>query len=453
MNWPIFKRQLPLVAIILLIGEFGEVLWRTEGHYHARRLSYTLGLVLLFMFSSINKRYLNLQNVFQLKFFKQTIFFILAYWNYKTFLDPKVIYLQISWINYLFKYSSLFFCVLFLGFIFKPKKFTPKMAWVILTVLLSFRILTLIGSPNPLIDVFTSNTDAVGQLLQLKNPYTFQYTDIYNGRYDYRPGLVYWPGIFLWQLPSFILFKDVRALFIFAEIMMLLAFLRLMKNLDVEKSLIWLICLLWSFFPVQNFVLEQSWIDPGLMALTAWFFVFMMEEKYYLSAVILGLMVSTKQYAVITAIIFIPHLLDKLKFKKFISFVFFSIISALALVLPFFLNNPQKFIEMTITVPSLQAFRSDSFSFIAVLWNNFNDINFSILTWLMPLLFLILSFIFVLFKKNLKNCALGLFYCYLGIFLFGKQAFCNYYFFLMIFLFIFLIFELSNKNSQSIFEK
>ena len=453
MKWHDLKLQLPLTMTVLLIGEFGEELWRTEGHYHARRFSYLLIFLLLFAVVNLKKKYLNSENIFKLNFLKQIIFLVLVYWNYKIFRDPKVIYLEISWINYVFKYSSLLFCLIFSYFTMRPEKFLAKMGIPLFIIIFIFRILTIYGSPNPLIDVFTSNTAAVKSLLNFVNPYTIHYVDIYKGGYDYQPGLAYWPGIFLWQAPSFILFKDIRVFFILSEILILFGFLKLMKNLSIEKSLPILICLLWSFFPVQNFVLEQSWIDPGLMALTIWFCILLQEKKIYKSAIILGIIVATKQYAVVTAIIFIPYLIRALKIKRFISYVSLSLISFSIIILPFYLTANKQFIQMTITGPSLQAFRVDSFNLLAIAWNNYQDINFLPLTWIMPLFFLIISFIFVIYKKDFKDTVLGLFICYLGIFLFGKQAFCNYYFFLMIFLFIFFIFQLSRRDSQTLFEQ
>ena len=47
---------LPLFIAFLLYSELGENLWRTKGHYHARRFSYLLVAWLLFWAFNLKSR-------------------------------------------------------------------------------------------------------------------------------------------------------------------------------------------------------------------------------------------------------------------------------------------------------------------------------------------------------------------------------------------------------------
>lgn len=443
MSWSLF-------ALVLLLAEFGETLWRTKGHYHARRMSYLLIVTLFFIGAQFYKHKIKSKKLPPNLLFKKIISLVIAYWCYKNFLDPKIIYLHHLWVKEIIRYSSLAIALFFIYFSYSSTQgknnLLSKAIIPLFLFLFIFRLLCLYGSPEPIIDVFTSNSDAIKYLLEGINPYTQEYRDIYAGRYDYKPGLVYWPGIFLWQAPSFFLFKDVRAFFILAEIFILFGFHRILKQFNINQEVIFLLLLSWSFFPIQNFILEQSWIDPALIATTLWVFIFIQEKRWAMASIAIGIMVATKQYAIITALLLVPYLWKQLKFKKLFFFVILSVFSASVIILPFFIGASEQFINMTIKVPSLQAFRPDSYSLIAILWNNYPQINFLPLTWIIPLLSLVTFFIYSCFKPSMKGTIYSLFWCYYLTFLFGKQAFCNYYFFLMIFLYLILFFELKEEK-------
>jgi len=82
-----------------------------------------------------------------------------------------------------------------------PRKILP---WAFLL----FFMAVLWLSPNPLIDVFRSNSLAAGFFLRGLNPYSQSYPDIYGGQFDYRPGFLYWPGALFLQTLSKVVFGD-----------------------------------------------------------------------------------------------------------------------------------------------------------------------------------------------------------------------------------------------------
>ena len=127
--------------------------------------------------------------------------------------------------------------------------------------LLALRVLTLVASPQPQIDVFVTNNLACDYLLAGQNPYAATYPDVYKGTLPHLPGFFYWPAL-LYCLTPFRWRGDVRDATIAADLItaaMLWASARQLRWQPLPAAFL---LLAWLTFPVCLFVLEQAWVDP-----------------------------------------------------------------------------------------------------------------------------------------------------------------------------------------------
>ena len=144
------------------------------------------------------------------------------------------------------------------------------------------------ASPSPFIDVWTSSVAAVDFLLDGKNPYTQQYVDIYAGAYNYKPGMPYGPSFLLWSTLWASLFggqHDVRVGLAISEVLLSLSLGAIAWRRTGDLVLAGAIALVWSSNPIGLFVLEQSWIDPLLMAALVLSFWALSERRLGLAGV------------------------------------------------------------------------------------------------------------------------------------------------------------------------
>jgi hypothetical protein len=427
---------LPLFIAFLLYSELGENLWRTKGHYHARRFSYLLVAWLLFWAFNLKSRIMAaIDKEVLIEWAQKALHLVLIYFFYKTARDPRVIYIESESINSVLKVTSLFCAFGNLYLFFNPyAKNAQTLIRFFLSILFSQKIMVLFGSPNPLIDVFTSNTQGAQYFLKGINPYGASYQDIYAGKYDYAPGYVYWPVVVYLQSAFYYITNDIRWAHNFCDLLTLVALLKIF----IPRRVGLLMTLLWFALPTQNFVFEQAWIDPILVCATAWTFYFLREKNLVAAGLLLGIAVATKQYAGIMAILIGFSVLLNSGFGSFFKLTGYSLLSFLVLILPLFYWNPQAFIEMTVKVPLAQEFRYDSFSLAAILIKNYGFSASGKLFTIIPLVGLLLSLVVIKVKRNLP---LGLFLCFSLIFFFGKQAFCNYYYYLSFYFLLYLGFE------------
>lgn len=163
---------------------------------------------------------------------------------------------------------------------------------------------TLRASPQPYIDVFLIHQDSIAALLTGKNPYTLTFPNIYGNAAFFGPGMVengrlmfgftYPPVSLFLAMPGYLLMHDYRYSFLVlsaaAAVLMATA-----RPGPWPKA----IAAIYLFTPRHFFVLEQGWTEPVvvfLLALTA--FVACRAPRFLW--VVLGLMVVSKQYVLIT---------------------------------------------------------------------------------------------------------------------------------------------------------
>ncbi|NBU71514.1 MAG: DUF2029 domain-containing protein [Bacteroidetes bacterium] len=158
--------------------------------------------------------------------------------------------------------------------------------------LLVFRIV-----PFPLIDVFTTLSEACVALLEGRNPYGMTYTDIYQGQGLTPTFFGYLPGIFPWAISGSLLGGDVRMGNFLALAGTSLIFL---CGNHGQSFLTRCLCACLLFYGGAGlFVAEQAWIDPVLLFLIVAAACCLEQNHEVLAGCLAGLLCATKQYGVV----------------------------------------------------------------------------------------------------------------------------------------------------------
>ncbi|MBW2294160.1 MAG: DUF2029 domain-containing protein [Deltaproteobacteria bacterium] len=164
--------------------------------------------------------------------------------------------------------------------------------------LLFVQALVVFASPHPLIDVFVTNSAGVDFVLQGNNPYAMTYPDVYRGAYDFIPGFGYPPGA-LWLLVPFRLLGDVRLASIGANVASVVLLLWLMRRAGHSTRTGWIACLAWLALPISLFVLEQAWVDPILVPFILGLMLAVSTRRWVAAGALLAALIGIKQYAVL----------------------------------------------------------------------------------------------------------------------------------------------------------
>lgn len=303
---------------------------------------------------------------------------------------------------------------------FKNKK---KILFLSLIAIL-IRVLIILASPQPAIDAFYILKEAPSALISGKNPYEITYYQVYQG---YPANYyTYWPGSFLATLPFVLLFNEPRVLFIISELLTAyLIYLLGRKTLRAEFT-----ALLFLFNPVSLFIIEQSWLTPlhtFLITLTFYLLSQRRINKIFLG-IISGLLISLQFYL----LLIIPLLGKHLNFSKkyLLAFIFLCFL----VIFPFFIWSPNDFIRDTFKV----YFSNPPIAYIPTQYSlNLNGFLHNISGRNLPFIFSVIPifsifiFNFLKLKKQDKGDLLRrIIISFMGLFLFGQQAFINYYYFI-----------------------
>lgn len=304
--------------------------------------------------------------------------------------------------------------------------------WICVVLFALSRVLVLLVSPDPFIDVFVKIRLAVQHLLHGENPYGSIYPDIYKGRYGYFPGFPYLPGLLIWVTPFQAVTGDPRSALLAADLLTAAVIYRLTWRRTASASLSQIVCLLWLAFPVNLFILEQSWIDNLLILEIAGLTLCLCESKWMASGMCLGLLLVTKQYTIFAVFFSLVWIGVRVRKKEIASSSVTKIIfgcaavSLLALA-PFVAWGPKPFLYDTIYSFRGITFRPDSFSVPALfanLWAVKLPNYLPIVLYSITLLGLLVQ---LLRQPNEVVWSRALIIMYSVTFLFGVQAFCNYY--------------------------
>lgn len=284
-----------------------------------------------------------------------------------------------------------------------------------------------LASPSPAVDVWVYYEKAISALATFTNPYELTYPDIYQGAHHYNPKLIYWP-FSLYLIAPFGLFFDVRYALVFS---MLFSAYLLKKKLGLT---FWDV-LIFLLFPINFFVIEQSWIEPLMVPFLILHFKYAREERFLGSALALGVLCGLKQFMLA------PFLLSSLYFlmKKNFKLTLIAPTVIIASFLPFLILSPATFIQNTFFEFLHFPARSDSMSWVAhFLFHYQYEINGLVTALIYGITLFYCAFI--LWRERTINVLLwGHFLTLSMTFLFGKQSFANYYFLLFIVYFLALV--------------
>jgi hypothetical protein len=288
----------------------------------------------------------------------------------------------------------------------------------------------LLGSPEPLIDVYIVHSDSADALLRGVNPYAITFPDIYGGSsFYYGPGQVhegrttwgfpYPPLSLLAALPGHALTGDFR----FSQLAAMVA-AALLIGFARSGSLPKAAAALLLLTPRSFFVLEQGWTEPFVvLALAAVLFVATRVPRS--TWLPLGLLIGSKQYAPLLLPL-VPLLVRRNDGSPW-RIAVGALAVAGAVALPFVLWGPPAFLNSVVSLQLGLPFRPDSLSFPA--WLAQDGVQ-RLPTWLA---WVALAAIVVVALWRWRHTEPATFavmgaLALLVFFSLNRQAFCNYYF-------------------------
>jgi len=294
-----------------------------------------------------------------------------------------------------------------------PRTFKYLLLIAAVFVAVILRVWLLSASPTPQIDVFSASTQAAQLLAEGTSPY-LPHEDG-SIAFHYPPLNAYLHALSYW------LVDDIRAIYIIAELTFaLFLFLAAKRSMDSVRA--GLLACLFLFHPRSLFTLDLAWTEPPILAFLGLALFLFARGRRNAAAAAYGLMLSLKQYLVF----FLLHwwLLDR-SWKRFAILV----AATVATVVPFFFIDTSYLIEHGFLQTVLRGgVRSDSLTFVTFL-SATAGITLPRMT--SVIVGLIFSFwTFRAFRQYpplpafLFSSALTTF----ALFLFGAQAFANYYY-------------------------
>jgi uncharacterized membrane protein len=287
--------------------------------------------------------------------------------------------------------------------------------------------------PLPPIDVYLFHRDAIAALADGIDPYGLTFPNIYGHSWYYAPGLSvegrlqfgfpYLPLSLLTAVPGQLLGGDHRYSQLAA---MELAAILMASARPAGFGTI--AAVLYLTTPRVFFVLEQSWTEPFVVLGVA---AVVFAACRYTPAVpwLFGALIALKQYLVFVlpaALLLMRRPLDRREAAETI--VKAALVAALV-TLPFVVWNPAGFWKSVVTLQFYQPFRGDSLSFLAWwTWRGHEQPST-----LVAFVALLVAGTLALWRspRTPAGFAAAIAVMFLAFFAFNKQAFCNYYFFVI----------------------
>jgi hypothetical protein len=297
--------------------------------------------------------------------------------------------------------------------------------WICVISFFLAQFLIPLVSPEPEIDVFVKIRLAAEHLLHGENPYGAVYPDIYGGRYGNFSGFPYLPGLLAWVVPFQALTGDPRTALIAADLLTGAVLYRLCGNISNSNRLSQIVYLLWLSFPVSLFIIEQSWIDNLLILELSCLALALNARRWTTAGIFLGLLLATKQYTIFVVVI--TFVMVTIRKESLFKMAASCVVVCLGLILPFLAINPHRFLYDTVYSFGEITFRTDSFSIPALLKNRW-DLNLPPYLPLALYMSTLVGSLYSLWRvPQAITWSRALVIMYTVTFLFGVQAFCNYY--------------------------
>jgi hypothetical protein len=295
---------------------------------------------------------------------------------------------------------------------------------------------------DPRIDVWVFQQDAASALLDGRNPYTMTFPDIYHSTLPghqevYGKGLVandrvqfgfpYPPVSLVLATIGYAIAHDHR----YAQAAAL-AIAGCLIGFSRPGVIPKLAAALLVFTPRAFFILGRAWTEPFTVMLLA-ATIFLACRRPAWTWLGLGLVLATKQYMVLALPITFFLLPTGWKWIDWLKLLAKAAIVAMGVTLPMALWNFPAFWKSTVTVQELAPFRWDALSYLvwygfrghlvtepstALFWSTFAAVvALGLALWKSP--------------RTPAGFAASLALILLCFFSFNKQAFCNYYFFVI----------------------
>jgi hypothetical protein len=288
-------------------------------------------------------------------------------------------------------------------------------------------------SPNPAIDVHVFQTQATEALRHGTNPYAITFPDIYGGGTFYGPGMSvngrlqfgfpYFPLSLLAAMPGQLFGSDPRYAHLIAMDLAAILMARARPG-----GLGRIAATLYLTTPRGLFVLEQSWTEP-FVVLGVVLVVFAACRHSRSLPWLFGALIALKQYMVFAlpaAVLLVGRRFDTRALGRFL--VTAAIVGA-AITLPFVFWNPPAFIKSVVTLQFYQPFRWDALSYLAWWAARGHAPPSSVI----PFAAATAASALALWRSPRTAAGFGatIALTFFAFFAFNKQAFCNYYFFVL----------------------
>jgi len=312
----------------------------------------------------------------------------------------------------------------------------PLMVVMVLAFCVAGEIAFNYHAKDPRIDVFMFQMNGCWALTHGLNPYTFRYPSMYPpGTPFYGPGVVdshgmltvgfpYPPLSLLLTMPGYLLGGDVRYSDLAA--MGLSAGLIAGARPGRVAALAATMLLLMSR---SIYVLDLAWTEP-LLVLTFSFFMFCLCRWPKAVPYALGLYFSTKQYTILTLPL-LPLIVAGPNHWKMVGRVLLRAgLVVVAINLPFLIWNAHEFIRAVFVFQLLQPFRNDALSYLVWIRQNLPGLRVPMWISLVPLVVMI-PVCLRRVASSPAGFAAAAALVHLLFFAFNKQAFGNYYYFVI----------------------
>jgi len=221
---------------------------------------------------------------------------------------------------------------------------------------------------------------------------------------------------------------DVRLLNVFCFLLLSL-FCLIRQNDDKQRVLKPEFLFLFFAIPNSLFVNEQAWTDLPLVVLLFLLATCFQKPGFFIAGVLTGLVVAYKQYALIAVLLVFISWFRLLSKRDLLLRVFVSGLTFLIIVLPFCLTNWPAFYDSTVSGYVKALPRADSSNIPNIVKYYFQE-EMPVQVWACISLGGLLFFIRRQFTENntRQNLLLNISLAYAAVFLFGKQAFANYFY-------------------------
>ena len=317
---------------------------------------------------------------------------------------------------------------------------TRSRPWAVaglLVIYVALGVCTIVAAPTPSIDVWAWHREALDALFSGRNPYAMTMPNVYGAAatQNYAPSLVAGDRVLMgFQYPPLSLFLAVPghllgdyrySLLVASALSGVLMYLSRPGRLGAVAMALWL------FSPAAFFVLQYGWTDPfPVLFLTMTALAAVRQSRWLF--VPLGLLFAVKQYAVLAAplVLLLPALENKERFRGQVALLLKAGAVGVAVTAPMFLLNPAAMFRDLVTFQVMQPFRPDSLSVLGW-WHQVSQGGY-LPSWLC-FVAIVPAIALALWRCRVTAFAfpLATAFVLMAFFAFGKQAFVNYYHFVL----------------------